>query len=63
MCRILLGRISCRVTKKTFVVEYGLYLGFEKGEELVCSYRSFESNIYDKLDGKKTESERNDGKK
>ena len=59
----MLGRISCRGPKKIFVVEDGLYLGFEKGEELVCSYRSFESNIYDKLDGEKTESERNDGKR
>ena len=33
-CRMLLGRICCRVMKNVVIVEYGLKLGCEKLEDL-----------------------------
>ena len=44
-CRILPGRICCRVLKNLVVVEDELKLGYEKGAELVSSDSYFEGDI------------------
>ena len=47
LCRIFLERISCRVLENVFLIENGLNIGVEKVSEPMCSYGSFEGDIYD----------------
>ena len=47
LCRILIEIISCRVLENVIVIENGLNIGVEKVSEPMCSYGSFEGDIYD----------------
>ena len=58
---MLFGRICCRDMKKTYVVEDGLKLGGEEGEDLVPPDIPFADDIDENIEGERTVSGREYG--